>query len=1311
VAESRLDVLIRLRDQITAGLKNIKRGFDEVDKSAEAVENVDTTKSQAQVQTLQQRITAIRTETERLNSALSTIQQAGLAIAGLGAALVAPFAAGLRAAAEFSVQIAEVATLVNEADQSTEQLRETVVNLSDEFGADRADVARGLYQAISSGAAAGAEANEILRVALVTARGGVTSTTAAVNGLSTVLNSFGLGARDAEQVADSLFVTVKNGRTTIDELSRFLFQAAPVASQLGISYQELNAALVTLTKQGVPTRVAFTQIRSAINGLVRDTPELTKAFEEYGGAQKVIAEQGLARALEIARDAADGNVGVLNKLLGSIEGVGAVLGLTGDQLDEFIDQIRQQNEASGDAQQAADKVADAFGTQLREAIQQVSNLFEELGTVLVDIGIGDFIAGIGRAASALRKLVSNNDAVRFFAAFVAGVGALLLVLGSLVTTLALVGRGLVNIRGSLAIATASTGGFAVAARGASVALRLLGGALRFALGPIGLAITALGFLLTSTDSLAESTEELIETNKELRDSFEVLDDAAQVRAIKNLEDGITNLEKREADLIKRRDELANKKFNLFGEKPEEVDIQITGVQDELTAARAELETFKKRFEEINEAAIDFSELGIRKIKEGIEGLNDDITEAQEELDKLGDVETQPIGPTGDDVRAAGIAGANRLAEERDLLRVARNERRAALQAEIDSTRVVIAQRERELEVAEAMRASADKVAKDEADRVALLERAVELREKEVNAAKRVQSLLKAQQQAQERVARAADKVAQQEDERALEAGEIDTTEFERRARQRIAEALARQQQAALDELAAARATTQAQIAELLAEEALTAGTDDAVDNSEKILDLENKLAGTEVAIRAGLEEASLNAAVALREVGVDAAEGLVEGFEEGVSGISEALRTELARLKAELDAGLISQQQFADGVAAANQKAADSYETLRAKIVEALDKIADPEIRAALAALLRDLDIQVATLGQNVSVFEQRLRTAVEGELGTFFETVITDIDDVNEAFTQLFINIGQQVRRLIAEKLAEKLTASLFGDGSVLGGFLGSGGGEVPTASKGGYIEAAKGGYVPRRTPQTRRTAIFARAGGIVLADRLKSAQGVSVPHMARGGKYEDEDERRRRAAYNAGGFIRAATGGSIVDRSIRWTRDDHSTHTGSVSSRVRDDHSRVGSRHLYKARRGGGVLKLADGGGRVRGPGTKVSDSVPALLSAGEYVVKAAAVDRYGVNFLEALNRGLVDRRDTKTPRRKLTVTRPTRKAFAEGGLVVSAPSAGGQAQGGSSQGLQNAAQSGANTMKLEVNEATLNLTMRDFLEREFGNILASR
>jgi hypothetical protein len=50
-------------------------------------------------------------------------------------------------------------------------------------------------------------------------------------------------------------------------------------------------------------------------------------------------------------------------------------------------------------------------------------------------------------------------------------------------------------------------------------------------------------------------------------------------------------------------------------------------------------------------------------------------------------------------------------------------------------------------------------------------------------------------------------------------------------------------------------------------------------------------------------------------------------------------------------------------------------------------------------------------------------------------------------------------------------------------------------------------------------------------------------------------------------------------------------------------------------------GNLKFASGG-HVRGPGSGTSDSIPAMLSHGEFVMKADAVKHWGVNRLNAMN-----------------------------------------------------------------------------------------
>lgn len=63
---------------------------------------------------------------------------------------------------------------------------------------------------------------------------------------------------------------------------------------------------------------------------------------------------------------------------------------------------------------------------------------------------------------------------------------------------------------------------------------------------------------------------------------------------------------------------------------------------------------------------------------------------------------------------------------------------------------------------------------------------------------------------------------------------------------------------------------------------------------------------------------------------------------------------------------------------------------------------------------------------------------------------------------------------------------------------------------------------------------------------------------------------------------------------------------------------------------------------GGAVFGPGTGTSDSIPAWLSNGEFIIKAATVRRLGLRFLHALNRGG-------------TSLLSGMRGFADGGLVT--------------------------------------------------------
>jgi TP901 family phage tail tape measure protein len=94
-------------------------------------------------------------------------------------------------------------------------------------------------------------------------------------------------------------------------------------------------------------------------------------------------------------------------------------------------------------------------------------------------------------------------------------------------------------------------------------------------------------------------------------------------------------------------------------------------------------------------------------------------------------------------------------------------------------------------------------------------------------------------------------------------------------------------------------------------------------------------------------------------------------------------------------------------------------------------------------------------------------------------------------------------------------------------------------------------------------------------------------------------------------------------IDSSLHsWRQQMRST--GEISMRPTRMPSFVGGM-LGGSFGGGGLLDRNNmsSGGLVTGPGSSTSDSVPKMLSNGEYVVNARAVKTYGIDFLNALNR----------------------------------------------------------------------------------------
>lgn len=305
--------------------------------------------------------------------------QAGVAF---GAAAVAIGVQGVRAAADFETSMREVMTLLpGVGDTVFGELSDQVKTFSKEFGVMPEKVVPALYQALSAGVPKD-NVFEFLEVAQQAAKGGVTDLETAVDGITSVVNAYGSEVISAAEASDLMFTAVRLGKTDFGQLSASLFQVAPIAAGVGVDFQDVTAALANLTAQGVPTRVAATQLRGAFAELAKEGSVADAAFRELSGKgfAAFVADGGdVQQAFQIMADGAEtSGVSVLD-LFGSIEAGQAVLALTADGGESFAATLAEMGSSAG-ATEAA------FGTMDQGMAANFDRIKANLAVLTIEIG-------------------------------------------------------------------------------------------------------------------------------------------------------------------------------------------------------------------------------------------------------------------------------------------------------------------------------------------------------------------------------------------------------------------------------------------------------------------------------------------------------------------------------------------------------------------------------------------------------------------------------------------------------------------------------------------------------------------------------------------------------------------------------------------------------------------------------------------------------------------------------------------------------------------------------------------------------------
>jgi TP901 family phage tail tape measure protein len=189
---------------------------------------------------------------------------------------------GVRNAVQFQIAISEIRTISQENQLSFSQWGKEIKKVSDELGLPIADVAAANYEALSNQVVEGANSFQFLSKAGDFARTTQSSLKDSVNLLSSAFNAYGISTAEAERVSAVLFKTIDLGRIRSSELADTFGRVLFLAETLGVSFEEVNTGMATLTIQGVKTADAQTLLTNIFQKLLKPTERMKEVFKSWG---------------------------------------------------------------------------------------------------------------------------------------------------------------------------------------------------------------------------------------------------------------------------------------------------------------------------------------------------------------------------------------------------------------------------------------------------------------------------------------------------------------------------------------------------------------------------------------------------------------------------------------------------------------------------------------------------------------------------------------------------------------------------------------------------------------------------------------------------------------------------------------------------------------------------------------------------------------------------------------------------------------------------------------------------------------------
>ncbi len=273
------------------------------------------------------------------------------------AAITAAFAATTYHASGLEKEILDVTTLVDTSKDSYKEFNDNILRAGAILKQNPAPLAAAEYQVLSAGIDDVNESFEVLITSGKMAKAGKGTTFEAVDLLTTAINSYGKEVSDVLELSDQFIRTVQLGKTTIGEQAASFGRVGKFAKEAGMELVELNATTATLTKNGIATAEAHTAIRGVLQSVIKPTKQAKDLAKELGieFSTTALKSKGFLSFLEDIKNKTNNNSEALSTLFGNVQGLTAVLSLSGKTLKDYVEILDDLKNSAGETEKAFQK--------------------------------------------------------------------------------------------------------------------------------------------------------------------------------------------------------------------------------------------------------------------------------------------------------------------------------------------------------------------------------------------------------------------------------------------------------------------------------------------------------------------------------------------------------------------------------------------------------------------------------------------------------------------------------------------------------------------------------------------------------------------------------------------------------------------------------------------------------------------------------------------------------------------------------------------------------------------------------------------